>query len=215
MNREWNLNIKASKSCSHTLISAIQCSISNKTHKTQFIALCCACPRKGRRSRGAWNGRMCAAKLQAAADSPALMLPLMDPVAAWESSEGCMNYRASPHFRWNLWSWGWFSLGIWSFIYEKYGLQKLCKKFCSWNSAEELWVSNGWKCGKQKRTRRFSRIFCGPHWFTKQATWDQHKDRSRHAAKNSGPMANVSEIWSTYQKYGKHTRNMVNFPEIW
>ena len=22
-------------------------------------------------------------------------------------------------------------------------------------------------------------------------------------------------IWSTYQKYGRHTRNMVNIPEIW
>ena len=28
-------------------------------------------------------------------------------------------------------------------------------------------------------------------------------------------MANISEIWSKYQKYGEHTRNMVNIPEIW
>ena len=27
-------------------------------------------------------------------------------------------------------------------------------------------------------------------------------------------MANISEIWSKYQKYGEHTRNMVNIPEI-
>ena len=35
-------------------------------------------------------------------------------------------------------------------------------------------------------------------------------------------MVNTPEMWSTYQKYGqhnknivKHTRNMVNVPEIW
>ena len=27
-------------------------------------------------------------------------------------------------------------------------------------------------------------------------------------------MANISEIWSKYQKYGEHTRNMVNIPKI-
>ena len=28
-------------------------------------------------------------------------------------------------------------------------------------------------------------------------------------------MANIPDIWSKYQKYGQHTRNMVNIPEIW
>ena len=28
-------------------------------------------------------------------------------------------------------------------------------------------------------------------------------------------MVNIPKIWSTYQKYGQHTRNMVIIPEIW
>ena len=28
-------------------------------------------------------------------------------------------------------------------------------------------------------------------------------------------MVKIPELWSTYQKYGQHTRNMVNIPEVW
>ena len=45
-------------------------------------------------------------------------------------------------------------------------------------------------------------------WSEIWSTYQKYGQHTRY-------MVKVPELWSTYQKYGQHTRIMVNIPEIW